>query len=99
MAACMGLLNDDATPPFPAISHNEDGVFGVLLAARDPSALFAHVPVGVFHDYIVQPGGRATDPRRRNADSRSCWSRSCSDIFPSVTARRRPIGCARSVAC
>jgi hypothetical protein len=49
-AGCMGLSNVTVVPPFPSVGRNQDGVFGVLLAAADPAALFAHVPVGVVHD-------------------------------------------------
>ena len=50
MAGCMGVSTRDGVPPFPWISRGEDGVFGVLMAASDPGALFGHVPVGIVHD-------------------------------------------------
>ncbi len=55
-AGCMGLSNLTVAPPFPPVGRNEDGVFGVLLAATDPAALFAHVPVGIVHDSDRPPG-------------------------------------------
>lgn len=50
MAGCMGLSNRDVLPPFMTVGRNEDGVFGVMLAACDPWAMFGHAPVGVVHD-------------------------------------------------
>jgi hypothetical protein len=50
MAGCMGLANQAGVPPFVPIGRNEDGVFGAMVNALDPLALFAHVPVGVVHD-------------------------------------------------
>lgn len=50
MAGCMGLANQTGVPPFMPVGRNEDGVFGAMLNALDPLALFAHVPVGVVHD-------------------------------------------------
>ena len=50
MAGCMGLANQAGIPPFVPVGRNEDGVFGAMLHALDPLALFAHVPVGVVHD-------------------------------------------------
>ena len=50
MAGCMGLANQAGVPPFMPVGRNEDGVFGAMLNALDPLALFAHVPVGVVHD-------------------------------------------------
>ena len=50
MAGCMGLANRAGVPPFMPVGRNEDGVFGAMLHALDPLALFAHVPVGVVHD-------------------------------------------------
>jgi hypothetical protein len=50
MAGCMGVSTRDGVPPFPWISRGEDGVFGVLVSASDPGALFGHVPVGIIHD-------------------------------------------------
>ena len=38
------------------VGRNEDGVFGTMLTALDPLALFAHVPVGVVHDSGRPPG-------------------------------------------
>ena len=101
MAACMGLLNDDATPPFPSMNHNEDGVFGVLLAACDPSALFAHVPLGVVHD---------SHRPARHAGPRALSAAQCrlSELLIALVFRllsrsdrtvARPIGCVRSAAC
>ncbi len=61
MAGCMGLANYAITPPFPEMSGNEDGVFGVLMAVCDATTLFGHVPVGVVHDSHrarKRPGGR-----------------------------------------
>ena len=50
MAGCMGLANAGVLPPFMPAGRNEDGVFGAMLNAIDPLALFAHLPVGVVHD-------------------------------------------------
>jgi len=50
MATCMGLSNRTVLPPFPPRGRNEDGVFGIMLAASRPSTLFGHIPVGVLHD-------------------------------------------------
>ena len=65
MSACMGLSNRTVTPPFPWLARGEDGVFGVLVSASDPAALFAHVPVGVVHD-STRPPAYETDWRRSN---------------------------------
>jgi hypothetical protein len=50
MAGCMGLANTSLLPPFMPAGRNEDGVFGAMLTALDPLALFAHLPIGVVHD-------------------------------------------------
>jgi hypothetical protein len=50
MAGCMALDNETALPPFLPVGRNEDGVFGALLAAAQPTALFAHLPIGIVHD-------------------------------------------------
>jgi hypothetical protein len=50
MSYCMGLQNSSLLPPFMPAGRNEDGVFGEMLAFADPTALFAHLPVGVIHD-------------------------------------------------
>jgi hypothetical protein len=50
MAGCMGLAGTGLVPPFMPMGRNEDGVFGAMLTALDPLALFAHLPVGVVHD-------------------------------------------------
>jgi hypothetical protein len=50
MAGCMGLVNQGTLPPFMTVGRNEDGVFGTMLAACDPWAVFGHAPVGVRHD-------------------------------------------------
>jgi hypothetical protein len=55
MAGCMGLANQAGVPPFMPVGRNEDGVFGAMLNALDPLALFAHVPVGVVHDSSRPP--------------------------------------------
>ena len=36
MAPCMGLANREVVPPFMPTGRNEDGVFGVMLAASGP---------------------------------------------------------------
>jgi hypothetical protein len=50
MAYYMGLANRQLLPPFMPLGHNEDGVFGEMLAFIDATALFAHLPHGVVHD-------------------------------------------------
>jgi hypothetical protein len=69
MAGCMGLANDALLPPFPHMSANEDGVFGVMLAASDVTTLFGHVPAGVVHDSDRKPA-RATPRSRPASESR-----------------------------
>jgi hypothetical protein len=53
-SACMGytigLANRSILPPFIPNGRNEDGLFGTMVLLSDPSALFAHLPVGVVHD-------------------------------------------------
>ncbi len=58
LAGCMGVSSGSVVPPFPSINRGEDGVFGVLLAAADPGALFGHIPVGIVHD---SPRGSSYD--------------------------------------
>ena len=65
MSACMGLSNRELVPPFPWLARGEDGVFGVLLSASDPAALFGHVPVGVVHD-SMRPSRYEIDWRHHN---------------------------------
>lgn len=50
MAGCVALDNTAATPPFIPFGRNEDGVFGVMLAACEPDVAYAHIPFGVVHD-------------------------------------------------
>jgi hypothetical protein len=50
MAGCMALANTALVPPFMPLGRNEDGVFGAMLGAIDPLAVFAHLPMGVIHD-------------------------------------------------
>jgi hypothetical protein len=50
MATCMGLANSAPVPPFMPVGRNEDGVFGAMLSACDPSVAFGHVPFGIIHD-------------------------------------------------
>jgi hypothetical protein len=50
MAYCTGFANSTILPPFMPMGRNEDGTFGAMLASCDESALFAHLPFGVFHD-------------------------------------------------
>jgi hypothetical protein len=58
MATCMGLSNHALLPPFMPAHGNEDGLFGGVLAACDPSAIFGHVPCGILHD-SSRPSERA----------------------------------------
>lgn len=46
---CMGIDNTSLVPPFIPFGRNEDGVWGATLSFMDPTALFAHLPVGVRH--------------------------------------------------
>ena len=59
MTTCMGLSNQSFVPPFMPLGRNEDGLFGEMLAACEPSALFGHVPCGVIHD-SHRPAARDT---------------------------------------
>lgn len=52
--ACMtygiGLDARSLLPPFPPVERNEDGLFGVMLAACDPTAFFGHLPFTIGHE-------------------------------------------------
>jgi glycosyltransferase involved in cell wall biosynthesis len=50
MGFCMGLANSSMPPPFLPTGRNEDGLFGLTLAAVDRSAVVGHVPYAVLHD-------------------------------------------------
>lgn len=52
---CMGIDNTSLVPPFMPSGQNEDGVWGATLSFMDPSALFAHLPVGIRHESNRQP--------------------------------------------
>ena len=69
MATCMGLSNETIVPPFITAGRNEDGVFGVMLAACDPSTVFGHVPLGVVHD-SDRSSTRGAGPIRSATESR-----------------------------
>lgn len=49
-AYCIGVFNETTPPPFIPEHRNEDGVFGVMMLATDPSSLIGHLSVGVIHD-------------------------------------------------
>ncbi len=61
MAGCMAVDNTDLLPPFMWHGSNEDGLFGVMLAASDRSALFGHLACGVVHD-SDRPSARDAGP-------------------------------------
>jgi hypothetical protein len=50
MTAAIGLDARAILPPFPPVERNEDGLFGAVLAACDPSALFGHLPWTIAHE-------------------------------------------------
>jgi len=50
MGFCMGLANSSMPPPFLPTGRNEDGLFGLTLAAVDRTAVVGHVPYAVLHD-------------------------------------------------
>ena len=50
MGFCMGLANTSMAPPFLPTGRNEDGLFGMTLAAVDRSAVVGHIPYAVLHD-------------------------------------------------
>ncbi len=50
MTASIGLDARVILPPFPPVERNEDGLFGVVLGACDPSALFGHLPWTIAHE-------------------------------------------------
>jgi hypothetical protein len=83
MAGCMGLANHVLVPPFPDMSQNEDGVFGVLMAVCDMTTLFGHVPVGIVHD--SPRASRRTGPRTPSAS----WSR-MSELIINLLFRHAP---------
>ena len=64
--AGLGVANNEFLPPFFPAGRNEDGVFG-LLNFLAPSHFFAHLPIAVFHDAMVDrkypelPSLRITD--------------------------------------
>lgn len=60
MSGSIGLDNRQLLPPFLPQFRNEDGAFGATLNASDPTALFAHVPVGVMHDSTRTPAYSVT---------------------------------------
>jgi hypothetical protein len=68
MAGCMGLVNQGTLPPFMTVGRNEDGVFGAMLSACDPWAVFGHAPVGVLHE-SHRPARRA---QRRIVSASEC---------------------------
>jgi len=82
MAPCMGLANREVVPPFMPTGRNEDGVFGVMLAASDATTVFGHVPVGVLHD-SDRPSARPAGPILSASASR------LSDFIISVVMRSR----------
>jgi hypothetical protein len=57
MTYAIGLDARVLLPPFPAAHRNEDGLFGAVLVACEPSAVFGHLPVTIGHE--------PEEPRRR----------------------------------
>jgi hypothetical protein len=64
---CMGIDNRALVPPFMPAGRNEDGVWGATLAFMDPTALFAHVPVGVRHESDRPPTYEDVMPSARQS--------------------------------
>jgi hypothetical protein len=50
MTFAIGLDGRTPLPPFPPLDRNEDGLFGALLGACDPDAVFGHLPWTVAHE-------------------------------------------------
>lgn len=50
MTFAIGLDGRTALPPFPAVHRNEDGLFGNVLAACEPTAIFGHLPWTLVHE-------------------------------------------------
>lgn len=90
MAACMGLSNAWLVPPFLPVGRNEDGLFGAMLSAIDPTAVSCHVPYAVLHNSSRPP--RYAGPRfpsakeTRTADLMIAlvhlWRRSATGVQP-----------------
>ena len=57
MTYAIGLDARAPLPPFPATHRNEDGLFGSVLAACEPEAVFGHLPFTIGHE--------PEEPRRR----------------------------------
>src|SRR5690349_20603533 len=51
----MGVSNQALVPPFLPNGGNEDGVFGLLMGAAVPTALFGHLSIGIHHDSARPP--------------------------------------------
>lgn len=60
MTYAIGLDARALLPPFPAVHRNEDGLFGAVLAACEPTAVFGHLPFTIAHE--------PEEPRRRPFD-------------------------------
>lgn len=50
MTYAIGLDARAPLPPFPAVHRNEDGLFGAVLAACEPTAVFGHLPFTIAHE-------------------------------------------------
>jgi hypothetical protein len=90
MAACMGLSNRWLVPPFLPVGRNEDGLFGAMLSAIDPTAVSCHVPYAVLHNSSRPPryeGSRfPSATETRTADLMIAlvhlWLRSANAVHP-----------------
>jgi hypothetical protein len=90
MAACMGLSNRSLVPPFLPVGRNEDGLFGAMLSAMDPSTVSCHVPYAVLHDsgrpprYAIArfPSARETRSADLLISLVHLWVRSANDVTP-----------------
>ena len=50
MTFAIGLDARSLLPPFPPVERNEDGLFGAVLAACEPTTLFGHLPFTIGHE-------------------------------------------------
>jgi hypothetical protein len=88
MAGCIGLLNTSLLPPFGHLGRNEDGVFGALVNLILPDSVAVHLPVGVVHDSLRDPGYEDT-PIQSATTNR--WS----DVLISIMHTIDPLGLPR----
>jgi hypothetical protein len=85
MTTCTGLANAALVPPFMPVGRNEDGVFGAMLSACDPSAVFGHVPFGIIHDSDRSSG-------RNGTRMLSATESRLSELIPSLVLRTSRLG-------